>query len=160
RRHLRSRDRGRLLGRTAGMIHVRRIFAAAAVAAAFVASCSDSPRPRDGQRETIVFSILSAESQASSGPRWQPLLDDMEAEIGVEVEPFFATNYNALIAAMRFDQIQVGWFSALPALQAIERSDGEVVARTVDLEGRDSYTSTLIVQAGSGITLDQVLACD
>ena len=135
-------------------------FAAAAALAVLLVSCGDGDSIRQGGRDTIVFSILSAENQASSGPMWQPLLDDMEAEIGVEVEPFFATNYNALIEAMRFDQVQVGWFSALPALQAIDRSQGEVVARTVDLQGRDSYTSTLIVQAGSGITLEQVLACD
>ena len=35
----------------------------------------------------------------------------------------------------------------------------EVIARIVDPEGRDSYTSTLIVRKGSGITLDDVLAC-
>lgn len=141
------------------MIRSRRILAiAAATAAAVLVSCGDSA-PSDGQPDSIVFSILSAESQASSGPLWQPLLDDMEAEIGVEVEPYFASNYTVLVEAMRGGHTQVAWFSAKPALEAVDRADAEVIARIVDPEGRDSYHSTLIVRTGSGITLDDVLAC-
>lgn len=141
------------------MIRSRRILAiAAATAAAVLVSCGDSA-PSDGQSDSIVFSILSAESQASSGPLWQPLLDDMEAEIGVEVEPYFASNYTVLVEAMRGGHTQVAWFSAKPALEAVDRADAEVIARIVDPEGRDSYHSTLIVRTGSGITLDDVLAC-
>ena len=104
----------------------------------------------------LTFSILSAEGQASSGPLWQPLLDDMSKAVGVPVKPFFAGNYNVLIEAMRFNQTQVAWFSAKPALEAVDRAQGEVIARIVDPEGRDSYTSTLIVRKGSGVTLDKV----
>lgn len=107
----------------------------------------------------IVFTILSAEGQASSGPLWQPLLDDLEREIGIPVEPIFGSNYSVLVEAMRANQAQIGWFSALPAVQAIDRSKGEVIARTVDVEGKDSYVSTLIVKKGSGITLDDVTQC-
>jgi phosphonate transport system permease protein len=107
----------------------------------------------------IVFTVLSAEGQASSGPLWQPLLDDLERELGIPVEPIFGSNYSVLVEAMRADQAQIGWFSALPAVQAIDRAEAEVIARTVDLEGKDSYTSTLIVRKGSGITADAVAAC-
>jgi phosphonate ABC transporter permease subunit PhnE len=109
--------------------------------------------------EKIVFTVLSAEGQASSGPLWQPLLDDLERDIGVPVEPIFGSNYSVLVEAMRANQAQIGWFSALPAVQAIDRSQGEVIARTVDVEGKDSYVSTLIVKTGSGITADDVARC-
>lgn len=109
--------------------------------------------------EKIVFTVLSAEGQASSGPLWQPLLDDLEREIGIPVEPIFGSNYSVLVEAMRANQAQIGWFSALPAVQAIDRSKGEVIARTVDVEGKDSYVSTLIVKKGSGITLEDVARC-
>lgn len=109
--------------------------------------------------EKIVFTVLSAEGQASSGPLWQPLLDDLERELGIPVEPIFGSNYSVLVEAMGADQAQIGWFSALPAVQAIDRSKGEVIARTVDVEGKDSYVSTLIVKKGSGITLEDVARC-
>ena len=109
--------------------------------------------------EKIVFTVLSAEGQASSGPLWQPLLDDLERELGIPVEPVFGSNYSVLVEAMSADQAQIGWFSALPAVQAIDRAQGEVIARTVDIEGKDSYVSTIIVKKGSGITIEDVIAC-
>ena len=117
-------------------------------------AAAQSERP-----EKIVFTVLSAEGQASSGPIWQPLLDDLERELGLPVEPIFGSNYSVLVEAMRADQAQIGWFSALPAVQAIDRSNAEVIARTVDLEGKDSYVSTLIVKKGSGITVESVAQC-
>ncbi len=114
----------------------------------------DAPQPRE-----LVFTILSAEGQAESGPLWQPLLDDLQREVGIPVRPIFATNYSVLVEAMRANQAQIGWFSALPAVQAIDRSNAEVIARTVDIEGKDSYTSSLIVKKGSGITIEDVVAC-
>jgi len=112
-----------------------------------------------GAPSKLVFSILSAEGQASSGPLWQPLLDDLAEAVGIPVEPFFGSNYTVLVEAMRGGQTHVAWFAAKSAIEAIDRADAEVIARTVDVEGRDSYQSTLIVKAGSGITLDDVLAC-
>lgn len=112
-----------------------------------------------GAPSTLVFSILSAEGQASSGPMWAPLLADLEKAVGIPVEPFFGSNYTVLVKAMEGGQTHVAWFAAKSAIEAIDRANAEVIARTVDLEGRDSYQSTLIVKAGSGITLDDVLAC-
>ena len=92
-------------------------------------------------------------------PLWQPLLDDMSAQIGVKVKPYFSSNYTSQIEAMRFKQVQVGWFSALPALDAVERADGEVLGRVIDAGGDATYKSVIIVHKGSGITLDKLLAC-
>lgn len=108
----------------------------------------------------LTFSILSAENQTSMEPLWAPLLADMSDQIGVKVKPFFATNYTSLVEAMRFKQVQMGWFSAAPALQAVRRADAEVLGRVVDAGGDATYKSVLIVKKGSGITLDKVLKCD
>ncbi|MGV3578104.1 phosphate/phosphite/phosphonate ABC transporter substrate-binding protein [Brevundimonas sp.] len=139
--------------RRAGMI-------GAAVALLGLSACGNGDDAKSGGApSSITFSILSAEGQASAGPLWQPLLDDMSKSIGVPVEPFFGSNYTVLVEAMRGNQTQVAWFSAKPAVEAIDRADAEVIARTVNKEGHDSYRSTLVVKTGSGITLDQVLAC-
>ncbi|WP_425992656.1 phosphate/phosphite/phosphonate ABC transporter substrate-binding protein [Brevundimonas sp. TWP2-3-2] len=131
----------------------------AAIALLGLSACGGGDETKAGAPAKITFSILSAEGQASAGPLWQPLLDDMSTAIGVPVEPFFGSNYTVLVEAMRGNQTQVAWFSAKPAVEAIDRADAEVIARTVNKEGSDSYRSTLIVKTGSGITLDQVLAC-
>jgi phosphonate transport system substrate-binding protein len=139
-------------------LFTRRLALAAALALG-VASCGGGDEKAGGAPTEITFSILSAEGQASSGPIWQPLLDDMSRAIGVPVKPYFASNYTILVEAMKGNQTQVAWLSAKPAVEAIDRAQGEVIARIVDPEGRDSYRSTLIVRAGSGITLEQVMAC-
>ena len=71
----------------------RRLFAAVGAAAALMglASCGggDEKKAAGATPSELTFSILSAEGQASSGPLWQPLLDDMSKAIGVPVKPFF-----------------------------------------------------------------------
>ena len=131
----------------------------AAVLVAGLSACGGGEKKPTAAPSEITFSILSAEGQASAGPLWQPLLDDMSKAIGVPVKPYFGSNYTVLVEAMRGNHTQVGWFSAKPEVEAIDRANAEVIARTVNREGLDSYQSTLIVKKGSGITLDKVLAC-
>src|SRR5690606_15949369 len=160
-RHLWPGIRRRLLGRSAAMIR-RSLFCAALAAAALgLSACGKSHETTGGGAtpHELTFSILSAENQASMQPLWQPLLDDMSQQIGVPVKPFFATNYTSLVEAMRFKQVQVGWFSAAPALQAIRRADGQVLGRVIDAGGDATYKSVIIVRKGSGITLDKLLKC-
>ncbi len=131
----------------------------AGAAALSLAACSEKQQPAANQTQEIVFGILPAENQASMGPLWQPLLDDMSKQVGVKVTARFVSNYAGLIEAMRFKQVQMGWYSALPALDAVTRSDGEVLGRVIDAGGDATYKSVLIAKKGSGITLDKVLAC-
>ena len=125
-----------------------------------LAACSEKPSTAAGSApKEITFGILPAENQASMGPIWEPLLSDLSKQIGVTVKARYVSNYAGLIEAMRFNQAQMGWFSALPALDAVQRSNGEVLGRVIDAGGDATYKSVLIVKKGSGITLDKVLAC-
>ena len=143
----------------------RRTLSGLSVAAALglgvltLAACSPKSVTSGNTPKELAFSILSAENQASMGPLWQPLLDDMSAQIGIKVKPYFSSNYTSQVEAMRFKQVQVGWFSALPALDAVERSNAEVLGRVIDAGGDETYKSVVIVRKGSGITLDKILAC-
>jgi len=140
----------------------RDLMLALSAAALALSACGKPAEKADaGAAPTeLTFSILSAENQTSMEPLWAPLLADMSDQIGVKVKPYFATNYTSLVEAMRFKQVQMGWFSASPALQAVRRADAEVLGRVVDAGGDATYKSVLIVKKGSGITLDKVLSCD
>ncbi len=111
------------------------------------------------EAKPLVFSILSAETQASMGSIWAPVLDDMHKQTGLYVKPYFASNYSGLIEAMKAHQVQMGWFSALPALEAARRADGQVIVRVANAQGSTDYESQIITRKGSGITLDKMLAC-
>jgi phosphonate transport system substrate-binding protein len=128
----------------------------AVLTAAGIASCAP-PKPA---KTVIRFSLLSADSQQEVRRYWQPVLDDLAKSTGYEVQPFFSANYGLLIEAMSAKQTEVGWFSALPAVEAVDRAGAEVFARTVDDKGRDYYTSVVLAKKGSGLTLDKLLKCD
>lgn len=132
---------------------------ALAAAALILSGCGKREELAPRAPTQITFSILSAQGQASAGPLWQPLLDDLSKAIDVPVQPHFASTYTTLIEDMKRGETQVAWFSAQPAVTAIDDADAELIARTVNPEGQDSYRSTLIVRRGSGITLEDVLAC-
>jgi phosphonate transport system substrate-binding protein len=137
----------------------RRLIAVLAAVLA-LAACGRKSSETDANAPGVLnFSILSAENQQSSQPLWQPLLDDLHKQTGLTIKPFFATNYTSLIEAMRFNQVQMGWFSAVPSIEAIDRANAEVLGRIVLLDGTPGYNSILIVHKGSGITLDDVLRC-
>lgn len=144
---------------------IRRILLGAAVAGALsaalsLAACGEKKEAAaTGAPSEIVFGILPAENQASMGPIWEPLLTDLSKRIGVKVTARYVSNYAGLVEAMRFKQAQVGWFSALPALDAVQRADGQVLGRVIDAGGEATYESILIVKKGSHITLDDVLKC-
>lgn len=127
----------------------------ALAAAALLAGCGQS----QPEREEVVFSILSAESQASAEADWAPFIADMSKALGRPVKAFYGSNYTALIEAMRFNHTDLGWFTNQSGLEAVRRADAEVFARSVNPSGVDGYEAVIIVKAGSGVTLDDILAC-
>jgi phosphonate transport system substrate-binding protein len=131
----------------------------ASALALLLIGCS-GPKADTAHPAVLNFSVLSAEDQANFQPLWTPLLDDLSKAVGVPVKPFFSSDYAALVEAMGANQVQIGWYSAQPALDAVARSHGEVFARTADLEGKETYTSDVIVKKGSGVTLQRILSCD
>ena len=134
-----------------------RNIALALVAGMALAGCGQSPEPA---RKELVFSILSAESQASAEKDWTPFVEDMAKALGQPVKAYYGSNYTALIEGMRFKQTDLGWFTNQSGLEAVRRANGEVFARSVNPSGIDGYEAVIIVKKGSGVTLDGILKCD
>ena len=140
----------------------RRLLMTSGMALLGLSACgkAEETAPAGGPPKVINFSILATENSSSMETFWKPILADMEKSIGIPVKPFYATNYTALIEALRFKQVDAGWFSNLSGLEAVRRANGEVFARTFDPSGQDGYKSLLIVPANSKTTLEDVLRCD
>jgi phosphonate transport system substrate-binding protein len=128
-------------------------------AGASLAAC-DRLGAASNNPKVINFSILSTENAQNLQVRWQPFLDDMSKQTGLTIKPFFASNYTSLIEAMRFKQVQLGWFSNFSGLEAVRRGGGEVFAHSTDPSGVGGYFSVIIVNANSPITLESLLKCD
>ena len=126
----------------------RTILGVAIVVATALAGCG-KPQP---ERPEIVFSILSAESQASAQQDWQPFIDDMSKAMGRPVKPFYGSNYTALIEALRFKQTDLGWFTNQSGLEAVRRADGEVFARAWGQDWVETEDVTKIRSAVAKLT--------
>ncbi len=107
--------------------------------------------------EDLNIGIISTDSSAVLKQRWQPLIDDMNRETGLHVQAFFATDYAGIIEAMRFNKVQVGYFGNASAIEAVDRSNGEVFAKIEYANGAAGYNSVLITNVNSRFkTLDDV----
>lgn len=108
--------------------------------------------------KTLNFGIISTESSTNLKSVWQPVIDDLSRAIGVQVKPFFASDYAGIIEGMRFNKVQMGWFGNKSAIEAVDRAQGEVFASVIDKDGNPGYWSLLIVNKDSDLkTLDDVL---
>ncbi|MEL6299536.1 MAG: phosphonate ABC transporter substrate-binding protein [Pseudomonadota bacterium] len=126
-----------------------------AAAAALIATASTAVA------EQINFGIISTESTSNLKKTWDPFIADMEKKIGLKVKPFFASDYAGIIEGMRFNKVQVAWFGNKSAMEAVDRSNGEIFAQTVDGSGNPGYWSLILVHKDSPFQkLEDVLKCD
>ncbi|MDW7747309.1 phosphonate ABC transporter substrate-binding protein [Halomonas sp.] len=108
--------------------------------------------------EALNFGIISTESSQNQADQWQPFLDDMSRELGREVKPFFATDYAAVIQAMRFDKVDLAWYGNKSAMEAVDRAGGEIFAQTVAYNGAPGYWSLMITHRDSDLdNVEEVL---
>lgn len=113
------------------------------------------------QAKTINFGIISTESSQNLKSMWEPFLADMSKKTGLEIKPFFATDYAGVIEAMRFGKVQVAWYGNKSAMEAVDRADAEVFAQTLDAAGNPGYWSVLVTNVDSPInSIDDVMKCD
>ncbi len=109
----------------------------------------------------INFGIISTESQQNLKTIWQPFLADMEAQTGLKVNAFFASDYAGVIEGMRFNKVQVAWYGNKSAMEAVDRANAEIFAQSVAVSGEPGYYSLLIAPSDSPLaSLDDVLKCD
>lgn len=92
----------------------------------------------------LNFGIISTESSQNLKTIWVPFLNDMSKKLGVEVKPFFASDYAGIIQAMRFNKVDVAWYGNKSAMEAVDRAGGEIFAQTVDVTGNPGYWSLLL----------------
>jgi len=101
------------------------------------------------QMKTLNFGIISTESSQNLKTVWAPFLEDMGKELGVEVKPFFASDYAGIIQGMRFDKVDIAWYGNKSAMEAVDRAGGEIFAQTVDVEGNPGYWGLLVAHKDS-----------
>jgi len=132
---------------------IKALLAAAAVTFAGLSYAQENKEVKE-----LNFGIIATEKAGALRQMWEPFLDDMSKAVGMKVNGFYATDYAGIIEAQRFNKVQIAWYGNKSAIEAVDRSNGEVFVQFIDLDGTPGYYSYLITHKDSGITsLDQVL---
>jgi phosphonate transport system substrate-binding protein len=132
------------------------VMAAAAAVACTAAGCGDKKAAADGiGGEDGVFTIAYApnESTTSSADARKGLAKDLEKFLGVKVAEIQATDYNAIVEALRTGKAEMAYMGSQAMALGRTRTKLEPIAMKA-AQGRKElavYHSDLIVKAGSPI---------
>ena len=137
------------------------VFVTLGLSALGLNACSSKPaEDTKGVRTDITFAVLSVEQSQNLEKLWSPLFADMEKQTGLKVKPFYSSSYTSLIEAMRFNQVQVAWYSNASGLEAMRRAEGEVFVHTTYPDGAEGYKSIIIVPKDSKLSVADIVKCD
>jgi phosphonate transport system substrate-binding protein len=117
-----------------------------ALAAALAGTLASAPAMA---LDTLNLGIISTESTTNLKQEWVPFIQAMEQQTGFKVRPFFAPDYAGVIEGMRFNKVQVAWFGNKSAMEAVDRSNGEIFVQSTDPQGGTGYYSHLLVHKDS-----------
>ncbi len=134
---------------------LKRIIGVALAATALMTSAVQA------EDKTVNFGIIATEASASLKKVWEPYLAEMSKATGLKIKGFYASDYAGVIEGMRFNKVQVAWYGNKSAMEAVDRSNGEVFAQSVDSDGNPGYWSLVLAHKDSKFEkLDDVLKCD
>ncbi|WP_374357092.1 phosphate/phosphite/phosphonate ABC transporter substrate-binding protein, partial [Chitinimonas sp.] len=106
----------------------------------------------------IVFGLIAPTDEADAVKKWQPLIDDMAAELKMPVSVIASKDYGVIIKGLADGKIQVAWLGQKAALQAVLESNAEVIAKHVMANGSKGYSSLLLAsKSGPVKSLEDVV---
>src|SRR5713101_8222677 len=101
----------------------------------------------------LTFALLSTESAPEVTRRWEPILAQLEKDLGVKVKPVMASDYRGTIEALKFKKAAIGHLGPKSYVEATHDNYANVepVVQIRHSNGSMGYRSCLIVHADSDI---------
>ena len=65
----------------------------------------------------LTFALLSTESAPEVTRRWEPILAQLEKDLGVKVKPVIASDYRGTIEALKFKKAEIGHLGPKPTFK-------------------------------------------
>jgi phosphonate transport system substrate-binding protein len=110
------------------------------------------------QAQEINFGVIATDSASTQRERWEPFFADMAKKTGLTIKSFYAPDYAGVIEALRFNMVLVAWYGNKAALEAVDRSNGEVFAQVMYADGTFGYHGLLVAHKDSPYnSVDDVL---
>ncbi|MDK7584248.1 phosphonate ABC transporter substrate-binding protein [Alcaligenes faecalis subsp. phenolicus] len=109
-------------------------------------------------QDTLTIGLIPAEDSQAMIESSKQVIEQLERESGMKVEPFVATDYNGIIEALRAKKLDVAYLGPFSYVLASSVADVEAFAVAVTKKtGKSAYKSLIVVRADSGIdNVDQL----
>jgi len=118
----------------------------------FLVACGNSGKsPR-----VLRVGFVPAEDAQQVMQNAQPIVDILERELGMEIQPFVAADYTGVVEALRVNKLDVAFLTPASYVLAKNEADVKVILKS-ERKGIASYYAAIITRADSGIqTLEQL----
>lgn len=91
--------------------------------------CPQSESPTTTQSETLRIGFIPSENAQEIEHNAQPLIDKLSQEIGVEVQPFVASDYTGVIESFRNNRLDVAFLTPASYVMAHNEAGVSVILR-------------------------------
>lgn len=108
----------------------------------------------------LRFGLIPTEDIEAMAKAFDPAKQYLETELGMEIEMFKATDYTAVIEAMRAKKIDVAYFGPFSSVLAAKRANARAIVGGAGADGKlGTYHSILVTHPGSGLkSIDDIKA--
>ncbi len=120
------------------------------------AGCSEG---EDGDFDVLRWGLIPADDAAEMLRQYEPVVEYLEGELGLDIEVKVTNDYTAAILAMKNKHIEMAWFGPFSYVLAAEQAGAEAIVNGVRRDtGKSTYRTVFITRADSGIeTLDDLV---
>src|SRR5919112_1021892 len=108
--------------------------------------CGDSGR----SRKVLRVGFVPAEDAQQVMQNAQPIVDILEKQLGMEIQPFVAADYTGVVEALRVNKLDVAFLTPASYVLAKNEADVKVVLKS-ERKGIASYYAAIITRADSRI---------
>ena len=132
-------------------MHVFRVYSTMALtllAWAGLTQAADPTWPKE-----LTFALLSTESAPEVTRHWEPILAQLEKDLGVKIKPVLASDYRGTIEALKFKKAEIGHLGPKSYVEATNDNYANVepVVQIRHSNGSLGYRSCLIVHTDSDL---------
>jgi phosphonate transport system substrate-binding protein len=115
-------------------------------AALFVVACGENRQ----KTKVLRVGFVPAEDAQQVMQNAQPIVDILQQQLGMEVQPFVATDYTGVVEALRVNKLDIAFLTPASYVLAKNEANVRVVLKS-ERKGSPYYYAAIITRADSGI---------
>ena len=109
-------------------------------------ACADSGKPT----KVLRVGFVPAEDAQQVMQNAQPIVEILRRQLGMEVQPFVATDYTGVVEALRVNKLDIAFLTPASYVLAKNEANVKVVLKS-ERKGIPFYYAAIITRADSGI---------